>query len=158
VLADVADTGRRALSETGRLLHVLRDDADELGLRPAPGLAELPDLVQRFRDQGLAVEAELPHDTPALPAGVDVSTYRIATELLTNALRYAADRTVRLQVAVDDGALVIRAGNRSSGRTGAGSGLGLAGVAERVDVLGGTLRHGAAGDRFEVEARLPVAP
>ncbi len=158
VLADVADTGRRALSETGALLHVLRDDADELGLRPAPGLAELPGLVQRFRDQGLAVEAELPQPAPAVPAGVDVSTYRIVTELLTNALRYAADRTVRLQVRVDDGALVIRAGNRSSGRTGAGSGLGLAGVAERVGVLGGTLRHGAAGDRFEVEARLPVAP
>jgi len=158
VLADVADTGRRALSETGRLLHVLRDDADELGLRPAPGLSELPDLVQRFRDQGLAVEAELPQDAPALPAGVDVSTYRIAAELLTNALRYAADRAVRLQVALDGGTVVIRAGNRSDGRTGAGSGLGLAGVAERVGVLGGTLRHGAAGDRFEVEARLPVAP
>lgn len=158
VLADVADTGRRALAETGRLLHMLRDDADELGLRPAPGLAELPDLVQRFRDQGLAVEVELPHDPPALPAGVDVSTYRIAAELLTNALRYAADRTVRLRVALDGGTLVIRADNRSSGRTGAGSGLGLAGVAERVGVLGGSLRHGDAGDRFEVEARLPVAP
>lgn len=158
VLADVADTGRRALSETGRLLHVLRDDADELGLRPAPGLSQLPDLVQRFRSQGLAVEADLPQDAPALPAGVDVSTYRIASELLTNALRYAADRAVRLQVALDAGVVVIRAGNRSSGRTGAGSGLGLAGVAERVGVLGGTLRHGPAGDRFEVEARLPVAP
>ena len=158
VLADVADTGRRALSETGRLLHVLRDNADELGLRPAPGLSELPDLVQRFRDQGLAVEAVLPPDAPDLPAGVDVSTYRIAAELLTNALRYAADRAVRLQVALDGQAVVIRADNRSSGGTGAGSGLGLAGVAERVGVLGGTLVHGAAGDRFEVEARLPVAP
>lgn len=158
VLADVASTGRRALSETGRLLHVLRDDADELGLRPAPGLSELPGLVQRFRDQGLAVEADLPHDAPVLPAGVDVSTYRIAAELLTNALRYAADRAVRLQVALDGGAVVIRSGNASSGGTGAGSGLGLAGVAERVGVLGGTLRHGPAGDRFEVEARIPVTP
>ena len=158
VLADVADTGRRALAETGRLLHVLRDDADELGLRPAPGLSALPDLVQRFRDQGLAVDADLPQDAPALPAGVDVSTYRIAAELLTNALRYAADRAVRLQVALDAGTVVIRTGNRSSGGTGAGSGLGLAGVAERVGVLGGTLHHGSAGGRFEVEARLPVSP
>ena len=51
VLADVADTGRRALAETGRLLHVIRDDADELGLSPAPGLADLPALVEHVPRQ-----------------------------------------------------------------------------------------------------------
>ena len=56
MLADVADTGRRALVETGRLLHVLRDDADELGLDPAPGLADVPDLVDAFRASGLDVD------------------------------------------------------------------------------------------------------
>ena len=157
LLADVADTGRRALSETGRLLHVLRDEADELGLRPAPGLAELPDLVREFRSRGLAVDADLPDPVPAVPAGVDVSAYRIAQELLTNALRYAADRTVALRVAVAGPTLSIRASNLSDGRTGGGSGLGLLGVAERVKVLGGTLRHGDAGGRFELEADLPVA-
>jgi signal transduction histidine kinase len=156
LLAGVADTGRRALSDTGRLLHVLRDDADELGLRPAPGLAELPDLVRRFREQGLAVEADLPDPVPAVPAGVDVSTYRIASELLTNALRYAADRAVRLGVRVDGDTLSILTSNRSDGRSGAGSGLGLLGVAERVKVLGGTVSHRAADGRFELEARLPV--
>lgn len=156
LLADVADTGRRALSETGRLLHVLRDDADELGLRPAPGLAELPDLVQQFRAQGLDVDADLPDPVPSVPAGVDVSAYRIAQEVLTNALRYAADRTVALRVALSGPTLEIRASNRSDGRTGAGSGLGLLGVAERVKVLGGTLRHGHEGGRFELEADLPV--
>ena len=49
VLRDVADTGRRALVETGRLLHVIRDDADELGLAPTPGMADLDDLVGQFR-------------------------------------------------------------------------------------------------------------
>ncbi len=156
LLADVADTGRRALSETGRLLHVLRDDADELGLRPAPGLAELPDLVAQFRERGLDVEADLPDPVPSVPAGVDVSAYRIAQEVLTNALRYAADRTVALQVAVAGPTLVVRASNASDGRTGEGSGLGLLGVAERVKVLGGTLRHGHEGGRFELEADLPV--
>ncbi len=156
LLADVADTGRRALSETGRLLHVLRDDADELGLRPAPGLAELPDLVQQFRDRGLEVDADLPDPVPSVPAGVDVSAYRIAQELLTNALRYATDRTVALRVALTGSTLEIRASNASDGRTGVGSGLGLLGVAERVKVLGGTLRQGHDGGRFELEAALPV--
>lgn len=156
VLADVADTGRRALSETGRLLHVLRDDADELGLRPAPGLAELPTLVDRFREQGLEVDADLPGEPLALPAGVDVSAYRIAAELLTNALRYAADRAVLLQVAAERGWVVIRSGNRSDGRSGHGSGLGLLGIGERVEVLGGQATHSNAGGRFEIEVRLPV--
>ncbi len=56
VLRDVADTGRRALVETGRLLHVIRDDADELGLNPAPGVADLDRLVQEFRAEGLDVD------------------------------------------------------------------------------------------------------
>lgn len=157
LLADVADTGRRALSETGRLLHVLRDDADELGMSPAPGLADLPVLVEEFRQRGLAVDADLPDPVPSVPAGVDVSTYRIAQEVLTNALRYAADRTVALRVALTGPTLSIRASNASDGSTGVGSGLGLLGVAERVKVLGGTLRHGTVGGRFELEARLPVA-
>ena len=46
VLRDVAETGRRALVETGRLLHVIRDDSDELGLDPAPGVADLERLVR----------------------------------------------------------------------------------------------------------------
>src|SRR6185295_11040799 len=73
VLADVADTGRRAISETGRLLHVLRDDDDELGLEPAPGLADLPGLVAAFRASGLTIDLEVPETLPRLPAGVDVS-------------------------------------------------------------------------------------
>ena len=151
LLAVVADTGRRALSETGQLLHVLRDDADELGLRPAPGLAEVPDLVRAFRVQGLAVEVDLPDPLPSVPAGVDVSAYRIAQEVLTNALRYAADRTVALRVAHTGPHLWIHASNASDGRTGLGSGLGLLGVGERVKVLGGTLRHGCADGREAVE-------
>ena len=98
ILAEVADTGRSALAETGRLLHVLRDDADELGLRPAPGLAQLPALVDQFREQGLAVDAELPDPLPTVPAGVDVSAYRIVQEALTNALRYASDQAASLRV------------------------------------------------------------
>lgn len=156
LLADVADTGRQALSETGRLLHVLRDDADELGLRPAPGLSELPDLVEEFRERGLEVRADLPDPVPVVPPGVDVAAYRIAQEVLTNALRYATDRSVVLRVRATRDQLAIDAANASDGRSGLGSGLGLLGIAERVTVHGGSLTHRTVGGRFELEAVIPA--
>ena len=158
LLASVGATGRGALSETGRLLHVIRDDADELGLRPAPGLANLRELVEQFRADGLQVALEVKEPLPVLPAGVDVSAYRIVQEALTNALRYGTDSTAALRVSSTATALSIRASNPSNGSGGLGSGLGLLGIAERVSLLGGSLSHGVGGDgRFELDATLPVA-
>jgi signal transduction histidine kinase len=156
-LANVASTGRRALSETGRLLHVIRDADDELGLSPAPGLADLPELVETFRRQGLQVDLDVDGDLAGMPAGVDVSAYRIVQEALTNAARYAADRAVGLPVACAPGQLRIGTSNLAGGSTGLGSGLGLVGLAERVHLLGGTLRHGpSAYGRFDLEVSIPL--
>lgn len=158
-LAAVASTGRRAIDETGRLLHVIRDTDDELGLAPTPGLAEVPELVERFRADGLQVELDLQQPVPALPPGVDISAYRIVQEALTNALRYAAEPVTTLSVDVTPERLSITSSNAPTGRTGAGSGLGLIGIAERVSLLGGTLSHGIGDDgRFRLEACLPVGP
>ena len=88
VLRSVADTGREALAETGRLLHVIRDGSDELGLSPAPGLADLHGLVDHVRAGGLDVDLDVDTGLRPLPAGIDVSAYRIAEEALTNAMRY----------------------------------------------------------------------
>jgi signal transduction histidine kinase len=156
VLRDVADTGRRALIETGRLLHVIRDDADELGLDPAPGVADLDRLVEAFRAEGLVVELSVDVGLAPLPAGIDVSAYRIAQEALTNALRYGGG-TARLQVSGLEDAVAIRATNPTGpARPSMGSGLGLRGLAERVSLLGGTLTHGATDGHFELAATLPV--
>lgn len=159
VLADVAATGRQALSETGQLLHVLRDPEDELGLAPTPGLAEVGELVERFRRDGLDVRLEILETIPALATAVDVSSYRIVQEVLTNALRYAPDRRVELAVETAPAGLVIRTSNRAPAVADShGSGLGLLGLAERVSLLGGQLRHGFAGGRFELAAELPIGP
>ncbi len=88
---------------------------------------------------------------------MDVSVYRIAQEALTNALRYATDQRVTMQVAASATRVSIRASNRADGRTGLGSGLGLVGMAERASVLGGNLRHSVRDGRFELEATLPTA-
>ena len=132
-------TGRRALAETGRLLHVIRDSADELGLAPVPGLADLPDLLAGFRERGLRVDLATSGELPDLPAGVDVSAYRIVQEALTNAHRYSSDGAVELTVGATPGEVTISARNSASGGAGQGSGLGLAGMAERVALLGGSI-------------------
>jgi signal transduction histidine kinase len=159
-LAQVAETGRRALAETGRLLHVLRDAEDELGLDPVPGLGDLPELVERFRADGLDVDLRLPDPLPTLDPGVDISAYRIAREALTNALRHSSDRRVVLTVVEADGVVRISASNAVAASAGrrpqSGSGLGLLGVAERVAMLGGSVSHGTSDGRFRLDARLPV--
>jgi len=158
LLQSVADTGRTALDETGRLLHLIRDDVDELGLRPAPGLADVPALVESFRESGLDVEADIALPMVKLPGGVDVSAYRVVQELLTNALKYA-DGPVRLGVTTSPDRLRICCANPiGTSQVVTGSGLGLQGMAERVGMLGGTLhRSRSADDRFVVDVDIPLA-
>lgn len=150
VLEGVAATGRRTLAETARLLHLVRDDADELGLDPVPGLADLDRLVE-----GLDVDLRRDGDLTGLPAAVDVSAYRIVQEALTNARRYGQG-PVSLTVQRRNGAVRIHAANEVASTPSQGAGLGLLGMAERASVLGGTLTHGVRGGTFELEAVLPV--
>ncbi len=158
LLEAVAETGRRSLDETGRLLHVVRDVDGELGLAPVPGLADVDDLVEVFRAGGMEVEFE-PRPVPELNGGLDVSAYRVVQEALTNAARYAPDGRVALRVEEVDDGLRIATSNAADGSTGHGSGLGLVGMAERVSLLGGSMRHGLVGEgRFELEVVLPGVP
>lgn len=158
LLTSAAETGRAALDETGRLLHLVRGDSGEQpGLAPAPGLSEVGDLVAAARLTGLDVEAELDLPERPLPGAVDVFGYRVVQEALTNATRYA-DGRARLEVSSTATGLRICCSNPVSTAHGpAGSGLGLQGVAERVELLGGTLstRHGDGTHTLDVEIPLP---
>lgn len=155
-LEEVAQTGRAALAETGQVLNLLRDDDDELGLAPAPGLWLVPDLLDRVRTAGLEVAFDASVPSAPLPGAADVSAYRVIQEALTNALRHGAERA-HLTVATRDDAIEIECTNpiddTASQHT--GSGLGLRGMAERVALLGGSLNHGRVGDTFRVHAVLP---
>ena len=141
LLESVARTGREALAETGRLLHVIRDDADELGLRPQPGLADVPVLVDRLREGGLQVDAELDLAGRTVPGGVDVSAYRVVQEALTNAVRHGRGRAT-LRVAAHGRRPRDPLHQPANGHATSGAGLGLLGMAERVAVLGGRVRTG----------------
>jgi signal transduction histidine kinase len=166
LLDNVAGTGRKALSETGRLLHVLRDEQNELGLDPVPGVRQVPDLVESFRANGLEVALDIDPrmaELPVLPAGVDVSVYRIVQEALTNAMRYSADGAAALHLTYRPEALTIRARNAvravpGDGPAGEGAGLGLVGIAERVQLLGGRMTRELRDGEFRLALSLPLSP
>jgi signal transduction histidine kinase len=163
-LEKIERSGREALVEMRRLLGVLRDDGSTVpALGPHPGIAQLPGLVERLRQAGLAVDLEIDGDATDLPPALDLSAYRVIQEALTNTLKHAGPeaharvrvqrepRTLSIEI-VDDGA-----GRPANGASPSGTGHGLVGMRERVALFDGELQIGArAPTGFGVSARLPL--
>jgi len=168
VLRTVRDSSVRGLAEMRRMIEVLRAGEPAGTDRVAPRLGEAERLAATARDAGLDVVLDGVADVGELPARVDAAAYRIVQECLTNALRYAAPRRVRVsvrRVAGDSGAaglLVVEAVNPVGAAAGErpgppGPGAGLAGMRERAVLLGGRFRAGPDGDgTWRVRAELPV--
>jgi signal transduction histidine kinase len=166
-LAAIKATSRSALTELRRLLEVLRQDGEpQASLTPAPGLANLEGLLAEVAEAGLAVRLRVEGAPSPLPAGVDLSAYRIVQEALTNVVKHAGpahaqvtiryrDHEVAVEV-IDDGPGVAAVAADGRGRR--GTGHGLIGMAERVAAFGGDLEVGPRpGGGFGVAARLPLA-
>jgi signal transduction histidine kinase len=164
-LAAIEATSRAALEELRRLLGVLRQADEPQGdLAPVPGLADLEGLLAELAKAGLAVRLQVNGTRPPLPAGVELSAYRIVQEALTNVVKHAGsaraqvvvgyrDQDVTVEV-TDDGRGVVT--SVSDGRV--GTGHGLIGMRERVQAFGGDLEVGPRpGGGFRVAARLPLA-
>jgi len=158
-LRNVEGIGRDALTEMRRLLGAMRDDGDEAVLTPHPRLAELDHLAHTVTAAGLAVDVRIEGDPVPLPAGLDLSAYRIVQEGLTNSLKHsgAARVTVTVGYGPTDLLLEVRDDGRVARAPAAGDGHGLAGIRERVKIYGGEMSAGPApGGGFLVRARLPV--
>jgi len=154
----VQESGRQALVEMTRLVGLLREDGEELGLAPQPKLADLGDLLAQVAGAGLPVELLVEGSRRALPLGVELTAYRVIQEALTNALKHAGDAhaEVRLCYGVEalDVEIVDDGAGRSNGHVG---GHGLVGMAERVGVFDGEFVAGPrAGGGFSVRVRLPI--
>jgi signal transduction histidine kinase len=154
-LVAIQDAGRQALADLRRLLGLVRDD-DTTRLAPQPGLQELDALVEGMRNAGMPIEVEIRGTPRALPAGVDLSAFRIVQEALTNVLKHAGDAKARVVVAYAPNAIELEVVD--DGRTQAkGHGHGLVGMRERVMLYGGTLQAGPAENGgYRVLARLPL--
>jgi signal transduction histidine kinase len=154
-LRSVQQVGREARLELRRMLGLIRADADSPDLAPAPGLAELPRLVEQFGRAGLDVDLRVSGNADDLPAGVGLAAYRIVQEALTNAVKHGTG-SAELVVSRCAEAITVEVVNPAAPRTG-DDGYGLRGMAERVGLYGGELEHGPAPDgRFRLHARLPL--
>jgi signal transduction histidine kinase len=154
----VERTGREALAEMRRMVGVLRRPEEAPALAPQPSLEHLDRLVEQARDAGLPVELRIEGEARELPAGVDLTAYRLVQEGLTNALKHA--RATRAEVRVDyrDGEIEVTVSDNGTGvGNGDASGHGLVGMRERVSVYGGELQAGPQpGGGYRLRATLPV--
>ncbi|WP_245788511.1 sensor histidine kinase [Amycolatopsis marina] len=159
-LGVIETTTREALVEMRHILGVLRSGGElDTELAPVPGLAGLPGLAEHARMAGVTVRLDV-EGQDQLPDGVEVSTFRIAQEALTNVVRHAAPAHCLVRVRIGDGAVRIEVTDDGPGLRQAPDrpvpGHGLIGMQERVAVYGGTFE---AGERdsggFAVTATLP---
>jgi signal transduction histidine kinase len=165
-LAAIEATSRAALTELRRLLGVLRQDSDEPqgDLSPVPGLADLDSLLAEVTNAGLAVRLRVEGTPSPLPAGVDLSAYRIVQEALTNVVKHAGPAQAQVMIRYRDRDLTVevtddgRGVAAPAGDDRGGTGHGLIGMRERVAAFGGELEIGPCpGGGFRVAARLPLA-
>jgi signal transduction histidine kinase len=150
--ARIRAAGVEALAEMETLLGVL--DA------PAAGVPSMEGLVERARAAGLPVELTVEGTPGKLPAGVDLAAYRVIQEALTNTLKHAGPAPTRVLVRYGRRDLELEVANEGE-RTMNGStddgGHGLAGMEERVHLVGGEmLARPRPEGGFLVQARLPV--
>jgi signal transduction histidine kinase len=156
----VEQTGREALAEMRRMVGVLRRPEEAPALAPQPSLEHLNRLVEQAREAGLPVELRVEGDPLPLPAGVDLTAYRLVQEGLTNALKHAQAERAVVIVRYDGESLEVTVSDDGRG-TGSddGGGHGLVGMRERVAVYGGWLEAGPRPEGgYRLSARLPVVP
>jgi signal transduction histidine kinase len=158
-LDTIERSASEALHEMRRLLSLLREQDEELALAPQPSLRRVDALAERARAAGLPVDVQVDGSLDELPAGIDVSGYRIVQEALTNALKHAGPAHASVRIKRDDRILAIEVTDDGTGAGNGGSGgHGLVGMRERVAVYGGSIQAGPrpAGTGFSLRVELPL--
>ncbi len=112
----IETTSRRAMHEMRLLVGVLREGDATGELAPTPGLADLQPLVDEVAAAGVAVDVRIDGPPRPLPAGVDVSAFRIVQEALTNVVRHARPAQARLDLRYRPDEIEIEVSDNGAGR------------------------------------------
>jgi two-component system, NarL family, sensor kinase len=146
---------RAALADVRRLVDNLRPPAlDELGLVGA--LQQRADQLS-WRSDGESVQVTLnvPEQLPALPAAIEVATYRIATEALTNVVRHSKASGALVQLSCTE-RLELSITDDGPPNGAWAPGVGLDAMRERAAELGGSFQAGPTPTGGQVVASFPL--
>jgi signal transduction histidine kinase len=162
-LRSIEDAGREALVEMRRLLGLLRTDHDRPDVRhPQQGLDDIGTLLSQVREAGVHVSLTVEGTPRPLPAGLDLSAFRIVQEALTNVLKHAGAASAAVGLRYERSNLHLTISDNGSGPGDADSAplrarYGHLGMRERVGLFGGSLRVGPRpGTGYEVVVALPL--
>lgn len=154
-LAEAERLARSSMAELRRVVGALADGSavDEA----APGAADVVDLVDEYRRAGVDVDLRIDGDLAAVDAPRGLVLFRVVQEALANAVRHAPGVPITVETVVDGLKVLARVANPlPAGIAAGGTGHGLAGMAARATAVGGSAGAGPEGDRWVVQAELPV--
>jgi signal transduction histidine kinase len=155
-LREAEEIGRRSLAEVRRSVAALREGGGSADLQPLAGLCDVPGLIDQARSAGSDVGLRLNGPLDQVEAVTGLAVYRVIQESLANATKHAPGSAVRVRIDVDEKSVGVEVVDRG-GSLGAsrGGGVGLIGMRERVEALGGRLTVGPQPEGWRVEAVLP---
>jgi signal transduction histidine kinase len=160
-LGAVEMSSRSAMVDLRRLLDLLHGDAPDASRQP--GLDNLEDLLDGVRRAGLPVRLATHGVARPVPGSLDIALYRIAQEMLTNALRHGDGSVVEIDLCYGDDSVSVSARNGIRAAVphppaGEQSARGLAGLRTRAAMFNGTVAYGpsSTGHRWETTATFPL--
>ena len=164
-LTAVEASSRAAMVDLRRLLDLLHEGDESSG---QPGLGKLQELFDGVRSSGLRVAFAVYNDPDRLPGPVDTALYRVAQEMMTNALKHGDGTAVRVELEYGRDHVSITARNpvasdaelarRDSLIGQRGSGRGLDGIRTRAEAFGGSATCGPVedGQYWETSVTMPT--
>jgi len=162
LLAESIDLAERSMSGVRTLSYLLHPPfLDENGL-----LSAVRWYAKGFADRsGIAVDLDLPAAFDRLPQDVETALFRVVQEALINIHRHAGSATARIRLNAAADRLMLEIEDRGRGMTpdllsrvvaGGGAGVGIAGMRERLEQLGGSLEIIANDPGTTIRAIVPL--
>jgi signal transduction histidine kinase len=156
-LLAIEQSSRSAVGEMRQLLDALRGEDGAAELQPPPGVSRLDALLEDFRTAGLGISVSVRGDPGVLSPLQDLCCYRLIEEALTNVTRHSMATGASVSIGIDDRRVSLEVEDPGPARTqSGGTGRGLVGLRERVELSGGVLIAGPTDAGFRVHASMPL--